>query len=108
MKKFYIDDELMNENEFYERLEEEVNDYVEDNYDDILDECYPTYTIGCCEFYASQVLKECDPIAYRCGIVDEQSAKLEEAKDELDYGEFVINGYTFEIVEEDEEDEEED
>ena len=107
MTKYLIDDELVNEKEFYERLEEEVNDYVDSNYDDILDECYPSYTIGCCEFYASQVLKECDPIAYRCGISDEQSFRLEEAKDELDsYNEFIVNGVHFEIEEEDDEDEE--
>lgn len=103
MTKYLIDDERVNEKDFYERLEEEVNDYVDSNYDDILDECYPTFKMGYLEFYPSQILRECDPVAYRCGVSDEQSAKLEEAKDELEYGEFVINGITFEIVQEDEE-----
>lgn len=106
MTKYLIDDEVVSEKEFDERLEEEVNDYVENNYDDILDECYPSYKMCGIEFYASQILRECDPVAYRCDLVDEQSYKLEEARDELEYGEFVINGITFEIVEEDEEEDE--
>ena len=107
MTKYLINDEVVSKEEFYERLEEEVNDYVDNNYDDILDECYPTYKMGCCEFYPSQIMKECDPIAYRCGISDEQSYRLEDANDELDrYGEFIVNGVQFNIEEEDEEDEE--
>lgn len=107
MTKFLINDELVSKEEFYERLEEEVNEYVENNYDDILDECYPSYKAFDMEFYPSQILKECDPIAYRCGISDEQSYKLDEAKDELDtYNEFIVNGVHFEIEEEDEEEEE--
>ena len=34
-------------------------------YDDMLDECYPTYSINGMEYTASTILKECDPIAYR-------------------------------------------
>lgn len=107
MTKYLIDDEIVSEKDFFERLEEEVNDYVEYNYDDILDECYPSYKMCDIEFYASQILKECDPIAYNCGISDEKSNRLEEAKDELEYGEFVINGITFEIVEEEDDEEDE-
>lgn len=106
MTKYLIDDELTNEKDFFERLEEEVNEYVEDNYDDILDECYPSYKAFDMEFYPSQILKECDPVAYHCGISDEQSYRLEEAKDELWDGDFTINGYTFRMEEEDEEEEE--
>jgi hypothetical protein len=39
-------------------------------YDEMLDECYPVIKIGYSEFYASTVLKECDPIAYRVGAAD--------------------------------------
>lgn len=39
-------------------------------YDDMLDECYPTYEINGMEFFASDILKECDPIAYRVGFSD--------------------------------------
>ena len=34
-------------------------------FDEMLDECYPVVKIGELTFYPSQILKECDPIAYR-------------------------------------------
>ena len=109
MTKYLIDDELVSKEVFYERLEEEVNDFVDNNYDDILDECYSSYKAFDMEFYPSQILRECDPIAYRCGISDEQSYRLEEAKDELDsYDEFIVNGVHFNIEYDEEDEEEED
>lgn len=106
MTKYYIDDELVNEEGFYNVLEEEVRMYVEDNYDDILDEIYEPYEIGCCTFDASMILKELDPIAYNCGVDDEVDARLSDFKYDIERGEEVeINGYYFRI-EEDEEDEE--
>ena len=36
--------------------------------DEMLDEVYPPYQIGGLTFYASQILKNCDPIAYRIGL----------------------------------------
>lgn len=38
-----------------------------------LDECYKPYKIGNLTFYPSQVLKECDPTAFRCMVSDEPS-----------------------------------
>lgn len=37
----------------------------EDEFDEILDDCHETYQLGCMIFYPSDVLKSCDPIAYR-------------------------------------------
>lgn len=106
MEKYLIDFERVNEGVFYETLEDEVNHYVEEGYDDLLDECYEEVHIGCCTFYASEILQKCDPIAYRCGISDEQSRVLEDAKYELETsGETEINGKLFQIEENDEEDE---
>ena len=34
------------------------------SFDDLLDECYPVLRIGDCTFYPSQILADCDPIAY--------------------------------------------
>lgn len=39
-------------------------------YDEMLDELYPTMDIAGIEFEPSRVLKELDPIAYRCGFND--------------------------------------
>lgn len=38
----------------------------EEQYCDMLDECYPA-VFGICP---SRILKECDPIAYNCGLSD--------------------------------------
>ncbi|QHJ84486.1 MAG: hypothetical protein [Caudoviricetes sp.] len=42
----------------------------EAEYDEMLDECYPDYEISGMTYSASQILKNCDPIAYRCGKSD--------------------------------------
>lgn len=53
--------------------EKEVREkYEESDYDNFLDEAYGTFSIGYCTFDASEVLKECDPTAYRCGFADYQ------------------------------------
>jgi hypothetical protein len=38
-----------------------------DMYDELLDECYPGLHVAGYTFYASTILKKCDPIAYRVG-----------------------------------------
>ena len=56
---------------------------LEQAYDEMLDECYPTFKIGYSEFYASDVLKNCDPIMYRIGLSEyEDSLEEEEAEDD--------------------------
>jgi hypothetical protein len=48
-----------------------LQDYeIEEQYKSMLDECYPVYSIGGMEYSASDILKECDPIAYRVGLSD--------------------------------------
>lgn len=37
----------------------------EQEFDELLDELYPVYQMGELTFYPSQILKACDPIAYR-------------------------------------------
>lgn len=39
-------------------------------FEEMLDELYPTFKIGELTFYASQILKACDPIAYRIELAD--------------------------------------
>lgn len=46
--------------------------YTEDDYDDMLDECYGDVDICGITFNSSYALKELDPIAYRCGFLDYQ------------------------------------
>ncbi|MCT7478222.1 gas vesicle protein GvpG, partial [Escherichia coli] len=42
-------------------------DKYDENYDDWLDEIYGEIMIGNISFLPSRILKELDPIAYRCG-----------------------------------------
>lgn len=37
----------------------------ENKFDDYINEIYPSYKIGYLEFYASDILKQLDPIAYK-------------------------------------------
>jgi hypothetical protein len=40
----------------------------EEEFDELLDELYPTYEIAGIALYPSQILKNCDPIAYRIAL----------------------------------------
>lgn len=42
---------------------------AEERYDEMLD-CDGTVSVGGLEFYPSNILEKCDPIAYRCGFSD--------------------------------------
>lgn len=37
----------------------------ESEFDEVLDDCHESYSLGSMTFYPSDVLKSCDPIAYR-------------------------------------------
>jgi hypothetical protein len=50
-----------------------------DFYDDLLNE-QGSFFIGDLEFLPSDILKNCDPIAYRCGLADFESYMLENAE----------------------------
>ena len=49
----------------------EPNEYVAVGaYEDMLDECHEPFRSGQAEYRYSYVLKEVDPVAYRCGLID--------------------------------------
>lgn len=100
MKKFYLNEEEITKKEFNEQLEECIAEYIDNNYDDLLDEGCDEYKLGYLTFSASTILKNCDPVAYRCDKSDYESSLLEDAQYELEnYGSYEINGETFEIEE---------
>lgn len=106
MKKYFLNEEEITEEEFNKQLEGCIAEYADNSYDDLLDEDNEEYKIGYLTFSASDVLKNCDPVAYRCGQSDYESSILEDAQYELEnYGSYEINGDTFEIEEEEEEEE---
>jgi len=51
---------------------------TEELFDEFLDEVYGTFLIGELQFFASDILKSCDPIAYRVGLSDYESMMEEE------------------------------
>ena len=61
--------------------EKYTEDELEQMFDEMLDESYPPVVIGNLTFYASQILANCDPIAYRIS-VDEYADFLQEQEDE--------------------------
>lgn len=52
-------------------------------FDEMLDESYPVFEIGDLKFYPSQILRECDPVAYRQSLLDFEDAILENEKEEI-------------------------
>ena len=79
---------------------------TEAEYDDFLDEIEGSVTVAGMEFYASDILKSCDPIAYRCGKNDYESNfdldNLEEyndLKDELELLEDQLSNLESELEE---------
>jgi len=41
-----------------------------DQFDGMLDDCYGTVSVAGMEYDTARALKELDPIAYRCGLLD--------------------------------------
>lgn len=106
MTKYLIDCEEFERDEFQRKLEEATYDYAERNYDDELDETHQDYEIMGLSFSASRVLRECDPIAYKCGLNDFADSELREANRQLETrGEYSVGGKTFAVEEIDEEEE---
>jgi hypothetical protein len=51
---------------------------LHERFDEVLDEGYTLNDIAGIEFAASRVLRECDPIAYRCCFSDWLDAELQD------------------------------
>ena len=47
---------------------EMLDEEMQDHFDEMLDDSYPVVKIGELTFYPSQILKNCDPIAYNIGM----------------------------------------
>ena len=46
---------------------------IEAMFDEYLNEVYEPITFGYLTFYPADIIKELDPIAYRCGLADYES-----------------------------------
>lgn len=68
-KKVGTQVQQMLELEELDQFEEISEIEAEERYDDMLDS-EGTVSVGGLEFYPSNILEKCDPIAYRCGFSD--------------------------------------
>ena len=55
---------------------------TEEEFDDYLDQIHEEYSMGWITFTPSQILKECDPIAYRIALSEFEDFFPEEEEDE--------------------------
>lgn len=107
MRKYYVNDDERTEEDFWEELNNAIENEVDWNIDDIIDEENDTIYIGSCSYSPSEVLRECDPIAYRCYADDVKNAYYEDDKYYLERGDEVErDDTTFRIEDEEDEDEE--
>lgn len=72
-----IEAEINSINEQIENLQSQLDHFEyevsESDFDNFLDDCHESVTVAGMEFYASDVLKSCDPVAYRCAKSDYES-----------------------------------
>ena len=64
---------------------DEVEVFTEEDYDEMLDDCFGPVRVGSLEYSASHVLKKVDPIAYRCGFSDYQEYRYISTLDGEEY-----------------------
>ena len=55
---------------------------LEEMFDEMLDDCHEPIKIGFGTFYPSQILKNCDPIAYRLGLSEFEDSLEEDNEDD--------------------------
>jgi hypothetical protein len=55
---------------------------LKESFDEMLDDAYPVFEIGYSTFSASQILKECDPVAYHQAFLDFEDDYLKNKSEE--------------------------
>ena len=89
--EFEIDDIQNQINDKQKEIDHFEYSCTESEYDDFLDEIEGSVTVAGMEFYPSDILKSCDPVAYRCAKNDYESnydlddvEEYNDLKDELE------------------------
>ena len=62
-------------------LDFEVSFEIKTWFDEMLDESYPVLEMGNSKFHPSQILRECDPVAYHQALMDFEDAIRENEKE---------------------------
>lgn len=65
-----------------EIAEDEIDN--NDKYDEWLDEVLEPWTTGTLTFYPSQILRNCDPVAYRVGYSEYMNFEIEDLRYDLE------------------------
>lgn len=72
-----VEAKIVEVNQQIENKQKEIDHFeyscTESEYDEFLDEIEGSVTVAGMQFYASDILKSCDPVAYRCGKSDFES-----------------------------------
>lgn len=69
-------------------LQEKIDSYTEDDHEQYLDECLDAVQIGNLEYSAGCVLREVDPIAFRCDMADNEDRLKEDFESEYSEDDF--------------------
>lgn len=105
--KYLVNNEEMTMEQFWNKFEKVINDYADNNtdaIDDIIDDMNEVIHIGSLTYYASDVLKNTDPVAYRCYISDMVDAYYSDYKYEIEtFDRADVFGDIFEIIEDESE-----
>ena len=76
----------------------ELIEDMEDRYSDMLDGCYHEVKIGDCSFSPSRIMRELDPIAFRCGVNDYADSLASDIQNLSEWGD--IESQIYELNEE--------
>ena len=102
--KYLLNNEIISEQEFWSEFENSIYNYVEENIDEIIDETNEEVNIGSLTYSPSEVLKNVDPVAYRCYISDMADAYYSDYKYEIEtFGRADVFGDIFETIEDESE-----
>jgi hypothetical protein len=58
-------------------LDFEIAFATKELFDEMLDDAYGVFEIGDLKFYPSQIMRECDPVAYNQALLDFEDAIME-------------------------------
>ena len=80
MKVYYVDELEVSKEQFETLLEISTDEYVDEHYDEMLDNDYGYLTIANCKFQASDILKKLDNVLYLCEMDTYKTNILNNAK----------------------------
>ena len=97
--KYLVDKKEVSKEKFNELLDNAVDDYIDKEYDNLLDMDYPPVKICGATYNTSRILKELDPQNYACIMDLYKNGENANVSDDLEIKQKTsVNGITFEII----------